>query len=70
MHIWMMLATNDQYKLRYIDHLTHVANAVALLLELDEFFGRNDRHDGASKRCDMVIVRKRETNVNYQYDPR
>jgi hypothetical protein len=46
----MMLATNDQYRLRYINHLTHVANAVALLLELDEFFGWNDRHDRASKR--------------------
>jgi hypothetical protein len=69
MHIWMMLATNDQYRLRYINHLTHVANAVALLLELDEFLGWNDRHGGVSKRCDVVIVRKRETTVNYQYDP-
>jgi hypothetical protein len=48
MQICILLAVIDQYRLEHIDHLTHVANAIALLLEFDEFFGWNNRHDGES----------------------
>lgn len=61
---------NDLHRRGCIDDLTHVADAIALLLELDEFFGWNDRHDGTSMSTSSALVAKKERNVKYQYDLR
>jgi hypothetical protein len=59
MHIWELLAVKDQYRLRYIYYLTHVANAIALLLELDQLLGRNDRHGGFVERVKLWYIQGR-----------
>lgn len=62
MQIWKVLAVKDQYGLKASNYLTHVANAVALLLELNQLLGRYDRHVDNFCQTDLwvCLVGRRE----------